>query len=60
MPTIIVDNELCNGDSVCVDICPMNCFDMENDKSVPNRADDCIMCMACVSACPTEAIIVED
>ncbi|MBT3285418.1 ferredoxin family protein [Candidatus Bathyarchaeota archaeon] len=58
MPTVTV-SDACNGDAVCVDICPMNVFDMVNDLSVPERADDCIMCMACVNACPTQAITVE-
>jgi len=58
MPTITV-SDACNGDAVCVDICPMNCYDMVDGKSSPARADDCIMCMACVNACPTQAITVE-
>ncbi len=58
MPTVIV-SDACNGDAVCVDICPMNVFDMVDGLSSPERADDCIMCMACVSACPTQAITVE-
>ena len=67
MVKVIVDHSLCNGDSICADICPMNCFDMipqqvhNNEiRSVATREEDCIMCMACVSACPTQAIIVED
>lgn len=59
MPTIIVDKEKCDGDGVCVDICPMNCYDMVDNKSEPTRADDCIMCMACVNACPQAAITVD-
>lgn len=59
MPTVTVDKEKCDGDGVCVDICPMNVYDLVNDKSEPTRADDCILCMACVNACPTQAITVE-
>lgn len=58
MVTVIV-SDACDGDGVCVDICPMNVFDLVNDKSVPERADDCILCMACVNACPQQAITVE-
>jgi NAD-dependent dihydropyrimidine dehydrogenase PreA subunit len=38
----------------------MNVYDMVDNKSVPERADDCIMCMACVNACPQQAITVEE
>ena len=58
MPTVTV-SDACNGDEICVDVCPMNVFDLVNNRSVPERADDCIMCMVCVSACPTQAITVK-
>ncbi|MBQ03762.1 4Fe-4S ferredoxin [Candidatus Bathyarchaeota archaeon] len=67
MVRVIVDRNLCNGDCICADICPMNVFDIlpsaehnNEDKSFAPREEDCIQCMACVSACPTQAIIVED
>jgi NAD-dependent dihydropyrimidine dehydrogenase PreA subunit len=59
MVSVIVDKEKCDGDGVCVDICPMNCFDMVDEKAEPTREDDCILCMACVNACPTAAITVD-
>ena len=56
-----------NGDSVCIDVCPVDVFEMQSlkeypdtEKSVPVRADDCILCIACVTSCPTEAITVEE
>jgi NAD-dependent dihydropyrimidine dehydrogenase PreA subunit len=59
MPTVTVDKNKCDGDGVCVDICPMNVYELVDGKSVPVRADDCIMCLACVNACPNQAITVE-
>jgi len=59
MPTITV-SDACDGDGVCVDICPMSVFDLVDNRSVPERADDCIMCMACVNTCPQQAITVEE
>jgi NAD-dependent dihydropyrimidine dehydrogenase PreA subunit len=45
----------------------MNCFDIlpsadhdNANKSFATREEDCILCMACVSACPTQAIVVEE
>ena len=67
MVKVIVDLDKCNGCDTCVDVCPMNVFDIvempeynNEKKSQPTREEDCISCMACVSACPTEAIIVEE
>ncbi|MGD2201494.1 MAG: ferredoxin family protein [Candidatus Bathyarchaeota archaeon] len=67
MPKVVVDHDVCDGDGVCADVCPMNVFDIvdmpeyNNDpKSVPERQEDCILCMACVSACPTQAITVTE
>ena len=63
----IVDEEKCAGCEECVDVCPVDVFELQDlpehpdtQKSVPVRADDCILCMACVTSCPTEAITVEE
>ncbi|MEM4246103.1 MAG: ferredoxin family protein [Candidatus Bathyarchaeia archaeon] len=67
MPTVKVDYKKCNGDSVCVSVCPMNVFEMQNlknysdsAKSVPVRESECIQCMACVTQCPAQAITVTE
>lgn len=60
MPTVIVDKEACDGTGVCIDICPMNVYDMVEGQAEPTRAEDCIICMACVNACPNQAITVEE
>ena len=67
MVNVTVDLIKCNGDGVCVDVCPVDVFELQDlsehpdtKKSVPVRADDCILCMACVTSCPTEAITVEE
>ena len=65
MPNVKVDLNKCNGDGVCVEICPVEVFELQKlpaypdaEKSVPVRKDECILCMACVASCPTEAITV--
>jgi NAD-dependent dihydropyrimidine dehydrogenase PreA subunit len=67
VPKVEVDWKKCNGDEVCVEVCPVNVFELQNlseyldaPKSVPVRKEDCILCMACVTSCPTEAITVEE
>ncbi len=50
----IVDQEICIGCGQCVDICPIEAIELDNDIAV--ISDECIECGACVNTCPTEAI----
>ena len=59
-----VDWNKCTGAEVCVGVYPMNVYEMVDSgggqkKAKPERVADCIMCMACVNACPEGAITVE-
>jgi NAD-dependent dihydropyrimidine dehydrogenase PreA subunit len=67
MVKIEVDLKKCDGDGICVSICPVEVFELkklpeysDNEKSVPVNKDECILCMACVTSCPQEAITVEE
>lgn len=60
MPKPIVDADKCNGCGTCIEVCPMEVFVKENDKSVVKKADECIGCKACEAQCSENAIKVED
>lgn len=67
MPKVKVDWSKCNGDGLCVELCPVNVFELQKlseyadaEKSVPVHESECIMCMACTASCPTQAITVEE
>ena len=67
MPKVTVDWTKCNGCGTCFDNCPAVVFELQDlsdysdsKKSVPVRPDDCILCMTCVTSCPTGAITVEE
>lgn len=54
-----VDKKKCNGCGTCVDVCPMEVFEIKDNKAhVVN--DECVGCKACEAQCPQEAIVVED
>ena len=56
MVNIIVDNDKCTGCGICVDSCPVTVFDLKDNKSVPARMEDCLVCRACEVQCPENAI----
>ena len=55
-----VDQEKCEGCEEWVDVCPVEVFEMEDDKSVPVNADECLGCESCVEVCEPGAITVEE
>jgi ferredoxin len=58
-----VDPDLCNGDEICIQVCP-EVFEMEGDKAVvlmdeiPENLQDSVREAA--DSCPSEAIIIEE
>ena len=46
----------CNQCRLCVSICPMNNFEIENGKMVTKS--NCMMCYRCINKCPQKAIRV--
>jgi len=54
--TIEIDEEKCDADGECVNVCPTNVFEIVDGKSKATRVADCIECCACVDACHVKAI----
>jgi NAD-dependent dihydropyrimidine dehydrogenase PreA subunit len=66
VPNIVVNWNMCSGKGTCVEVCPVNVFELqeieehpETLKAVPVRMENCIFCMKCVPACVEDAIIIE-
>ena len=45
----------CIGCGICTKVCPKGCFHLDGQKSIWS-AEGCMMCMACIHACPMMAI----
>jgi len=66
MPIVTVDLDKCNGDGICVDLCPVAVFELrelpryEGKKSVVVNNDACIACRACEAQCATQGIAITD
>ena len=66
MPIVIVDWNRCSGKGTCIDLCPVDVFELqelqehpETLKAVPVKLQECIFCMKCVSNCIEQAITVK-
>jgi len=56
MVEVKVDKEKCDGCGTCVDTCPVNVFEIREEKSVVINPDECLICRACEVQCPNSAI----
>ncbi len=52
----ITVNDKCTGVGDCVDMCPVEIFEVVDGKATVKNIDECTECCACVTACPNEAI----
>jgi NAD-dependent dihydropyrimidine dehydrogenase PreA subunit len=57
---VTVDKDKCDGDEECVDVCPVDVFEMVDGKADPVNAEECLGCESCVEVCEAEAITVEE
>ncbi len=57
---VVVDNEKCEGCEECVEVCPVDVFEMKDEKSIPVEAEECLGCESCVEVCEHEAITITE
>jgi 2-oxoglutarate ferredoxin oxidoreductase subunit delta len=63
---IFIDEMLCKGCAICVNVCPKKVFDISAQISTgynissPTRPQNCIACRLCEMSCPDFAIEVLD
>lgn len=60
MPSnVYIHGDKCSGCGECVEICPVNVFELVDGKSSPINAEECLGCESCVEVCKAEAVTVE-
>jgi NAD-dependent dihydropyrimidine dehydrogenase PreA subunit len=55
-----VDSEKCIGDEECVEVCPVDVFEMQNGKAVPVNGEECLGCESCLEVCEQDAITITE
>ncbi len=57
-----VDYDKCIGDEECVNACPAEVYDFDEEAKHPivARQEDCLGCETCVEVCTVGAITVEE
>lgn len=58
--SVIVDPDKCTSCGECIDVCPVEVFEMMDEKSVPVNEEECIGCESCVEVCEFNAITVSE
>ncbi len=58
--TVKVDAEKCVGDGECVDVCPVEVYELQDGKAVPVNMEECLGCESCVEVCESDAITIEE
>ncbi len=61
MIKVLIDEDACVGCALCVDECPTDVFEFDEEKSLPfvKRENECFGCFSCSEVCPAEAITHE-
>ncbi len=57
---VSVDTEKCTGCGECVDVCPVEVYEIQDSKSVAINEEECLGCESCVEVCEASAIAVEE
>lgn len=58
--TVTVDVDKCVGDGECVDVCPVEVYELQGGKAVVVNEEECLGCESCVEVCDQGAITIEE
>jgi len=57
---ITIDLDKCVGCGECIDICPEEVYELQNEKSVAVNEEDCVGCESCIEVCEEDAITITE
>jgi NAD-dependent dihydropyrimidine dehydrogenase PreA subunit len=62
MPKIAIEDKGCRGCQLCVDTCPVEVFEFDAAAQLAKVVveENCISCLSCAYACPSQCLTVKD
>lgn len=57
---VVVDKEKCTGCEECIEVCPVDVFELVDGKADPVNMEECLGCESCVEVCEEDAITVTE
>ena len=60
MYQIDVDEEKCIGCGECVEVCPSDVYEIQDEKSVVVNEEECVGCESYLDVCEQEAITLNE
>jgi NAD-dependent dihydropyrimidine dehydrogenase PreA subunit len=60
MYIVTVDSGKCMGDGNCVEVCPVQVYELRDNKAVPVNADEGPGCESCIGVCETGEITISE
>ncbi len=58
--SVTVDTDKCAGCGECVDVCPVEVYELQDGKATPVNEEECLGCESCVEVCEQDAITIEE
>jgi NAD-dependent dihydropyrimidine dehydrogenase PreA subunit len=55
-----IDPNKCKQCGECVDVCPADVLEVQDNETIVVNPADCLGCESCISVCPEEAITVNE
>ncbi len=55
-----VDKDRCEACGQCLDICPVDVFELREGVAAPAKPENCLYCRGCEGICPTSAITITE
>ena len=55
-----LDEEKCQQCGECIDVCPAEVIEVDDNVTKMANPGECLGCESCVAVCPEEAITIEE